>query len=147
SDVRCMLGVRKTTPQQMTRVRRDRWQRTLVAVERQRECAELLEPKSIDDLGAKTLGFDAKTDRRVRVAGTIEQLGGAYLRVVDVALYLDEGNGRFGQSPIGEGNAIARVLPSLVHQTARRGARVFDEAVPVDIAVAIDPLERAPRIR
>src|SRR5437868_10149823 len=97
SDARCMCGMRKTTPQQMTRVRRDRRQRTLVAVERQRECAELLEPKSIDDLGAKTLGLDAKTDRCVGVSCTIEQLGGSYLRVVYVALYLDEGYGRCRQ--------------------------------------------------
>src|SRR5689334_17312947 len=131
----------------MARVRCDGWQWTFFPVERERKCAELLEPESIDDLSAKTFGFDAKADRGVGVPGAIEQLGGSNLRVVDVPLDFDERDGRLRQSAVGKRNAITRVLPALVDQAARRGARVLDQTISVDVTVAIDPLKGATCVR
>ena len=40
---------------------------------------------------------------------------------------------------------VARVLPRLVEQAVLGAAPVLDEAVPVRVAIAVDPLERAQR--
>src|SRR5919197_955134 len=63
-------------------------------------------------------------------------------RVHGVALHLDERNGRVGGSPRGERHAVVAVLPALVAQPLLRAPLVFDEAVTVAVAVALDPAQR-----
>ena len=51
--------------------------------------------------------------------------------------------GARGERSVGEGDAVPRVLPALVHEPVLVEARVLDEPVAVAVAVAHDPLERA----
>ena len=69
-------------------------------------------------------------------------LGQTELRVVHVALHLDGSDRRVGEASVVEALRVAGVLPRLVGQAAVRPPRVLDEAVPVEVAVAVDPLER-----
>ena len=52
-----------------------------------------------------------------------------------------------GSPPVAVADRVARVLPALVQQPAIGAPLVLDESVAVAVAVAVDPLERAQRVR
>ncbi len=66
---------------------------------------------------------------------------------VDVALDLGQGDRRLGRLPVGMADRVARVLPALVEQAEPRSAQVLDEAVAVEVARVVDPVERRQRVR
>ncbi len=66
---------------------------------------------------------------------------------VDVALHLGERDRRVGRAAVGVADRVARVLPALVEQAKPRAAAVLDEPVAVEVAVAVDPVERRQRVR
>src|SRR4029450_7908580 len=61
---------------------------------------------------------------------------------VDVALHLGERDRTLGQPTVLTKDRVEETLPALIAQALRVGAIVFDEAVAIRIAVAVDPLER-----
>jgi hypothetical protein len=69
-------------------------------------------------------------------------LGETALRVVDVPLHLHRRDRSFGERAVVEALRVAGVLPRLVREPGVDHPAVLDEAVPVAIAVAVDPLER-----
>ena len=68
-------------------------------------------------------------------------------RGVDVALDLAERDRPLGEPAVGVKDRVVRVLPALMHEAVRRLARVLDEAVAVEVAVALDPVERGAECR
>ena len=65
----------------------------------------------------------------------------------DVALHLAERDGPLGQPPIGVEDGVRGVLPALVAQAGGRAPGVLDEAVPVRVAVGLDPGQRRLEVR
>ena len=70
------------------------------------------------------------------------KLGDAQFRVVDVALDLGGRDRQVRDRPVGELDAVPRVLPALVAEALPRPRLVLDVAVAVTIAVPVDPGER-----
>ncbi len=64
-----------------------------------------------------------------------------------VALHLAERDGPLGQPPVRVEDRVPGVLPALVAQTGGRSTRVLDEAVPVRVAVGLDPGQRSLEVR
>src|SRR5205085_8787745 len=73
------------------------------------------------------------------------ELGHPPLRVVDVALHLARSDRRVGDRAVVESLRVTGVLPRLVFEPVRGAALVLDEAVPVAVAVLVDPAERPER--
>ena len=67
------------------------------------------------------------------------------LRADHVALDLHERDRRGERLPGVVGDAVRRVLPALRLEPVRRAAAVLDQAVAVEVAVAVDPVERRDR--
>src|SRR4029434_6499243 len=76
-----------------------------------------------------------------------EHGGGAHFRIVHVALHFDERDWRRGKRPVRIWHPVSRILPPLIAQTPWRRAGVLDEAVAIEIAVAVDPLHRPSNVR
>src|SRR5205807_7698729 len=73
-----------------------------------------------------------------------QELAQAFLGGVDVALHLHGGYGGLGQGAVRELDGVAAVFPDLVANAVLRGrGRVLDEAVAVDVAVPVYPLDGA----
>ena len=66
---------------------------------------------------------------------------------VGVALYLRERDRRARDPPVGEGDCVPGVFPSLVGQPVSGRPVVFDEAIAVGVAVPFDPLQGAVGVR
>ena len=80
-----------------------------------------------------------------RLLAVPQALGAArrhVLGAVDVALHLGERDRAFGQAAVGVEDGVVGVLPALIGQALLGGAIVFDEAVAVGIAGAVDPGQR-----
>lgn len=60
----------------------------------------------------------------------------------DVALHLAQGDGRAGEGPVGEADAVPGVLPLLVGEPIRGCPFVLDVAVPIAVPELIDPRQR-----
>ena len=84
----------------------------------------------------------------VRVpAEELEQVRRSELRVVHVALQLDERDRRLGEAAVAVGHGVARVLPALVRVAVRRPGRVLLQPIAVAIAGAVDPAQRRVHVR
>jgi len=57
-------------------------------------------------------------------------------------LHFDEGDGAFGEAAVGVKDRVVGIFPSLIGQALFAGAFVFDEAIAIGVAWAIDPGER-----
>ena len=134
-------------PEQVADVRGERVDGPLLAVERERVVAAArVDPEGLVEplhervgLGVETLGERPVAPRQAR------QLGHPPLRVVDVALDLARRDRALRDAPVGEALRVARVLPRLVEEPARRPPLVLDEPVAVAVAPLVDPRERAQR--
>src|SRR5690606_10394954 len=80
--------------------------------------------------------------RKLLVTQRRRNLTCALLGGVHVALDFAQSDWPLGVSPVVMKDRIVRVLPPLLHQAGFRLTRIFDEAVPVPVAVVVDPLER-----
>ena len=65
---------------------------------------------------------------------------------IDVALDLDERDRALGERAVADADRVGRVLPALVDEAAFGLALVLDEAVAVEVAVVVDPVERRERV-
>ncbi len=121
--------------------------RLLLPVERERvEPAALLAPERLVEAVAQHGRLALEPVGELAVAPDLpRQLGHAELRVVDVALHLAGRDRPDRLASVVEELRVVRVLPRLVLEPALRPAVVLDEAVAVEIAVLVDPAERAHR--
>src|SRR5206468_2345545 len=59
-----------------------------------------------------------------------------------IGLHLGQRNRWCGEAASGIVDAVERVLPALVDQSAVSCATIFDESVAVEVAVGVDPAQR-----
>ncbi len=116
--------------------------RPLGAVERQRVGAELLAPERLlEALGQEQRGgFELG-----RLIDQSEAPGAARRQPLagkDISLNLRQRDIAFGELPVGMKDRVEGILPALVGKPLLGGALIFDEAVLVGIAGAVDPLQR-----
>src|SRR6187549_1388849 len=81
------------------------------------------------------------------IAARIGQSGGAAPRRKGIGLNLAQRDRRLGERAVGMEHRVPRVLPPLLNQSRLTAARVLDEAVAVDVAGTIEPLERRENVR
>ena len=68
------------------------------------------------------------------------------LGVENVPLDFDQGRRERGQAAVDVRERVARILPALVAEPGVHDARVLDEAVPVDVSKAVDPIQGGQRV-
>ena len=68
------------------------------------------------------------------------------LGCIDVTLNLDERDGSACEQPVRAEDRVAGVLPALVREPLFTVARIFDEAIAIEVAVAVDPTALRPEI-
>ena len=83
-----------------------------------------------------------RSSARTKIAAGGGQPRGAVPGGVGVALNLAERDGRLGDLAIVMEDRVPRVLPPLLNQTRFAAAGVFNEAVAIDVAMFVHPLER-----
>ena len=115
--------------------------RLLLAIERQRVRAERRIPEAVVESVPHRIGARRPRRGACRVAQQPGDQRRAAPRGVDVALELAERDRSVGEPAIGVKHRIVRVLPALVHEAFGRLPRVLDEAVGVEVAVALDPVD------
>ena len=114
-----------------------------MAIERERIRAFGFTPEAFFEGGAELLGAVAQPIAEADLAERIGELCGADARVIHVRLHFAERDRRVGQRAVGVEDRILRILPPLLNQANRRTSGIFDEAVAVAIAVAVDPIKGA----
>ena len=135
-------------PEQMAHVRCGGVNLSLPPVERQREVAALVDPKVALEPLLEVVRLRLEPPRERLVAPELAcEPGRTQPRVVRVALQLAGRDRRLRHPAVAEADRVARVLPSLVVEADRRALYVLDVAVAVEVGVACDPLDRAPRRR
>src|SRR5262249_19816576 len=129
---------------QVTDVRAERVDALLLPVERERVvAAALLDPVGGVESVPQLLRLPLEPLRERGVAPHLpRELGRPPLRVVHVPLYLARRDRRRGEAAVMEALRVARVLPGLVREPARRPPLVLHEAVAVAVAKLVDPPER-----
>ncbi len=126
----------------MARIRGDRVDTLLAAIQREGVRARIGHPESPFEVVLEPCGGLFFALGELVLATQASQARDPQSRGVDVALDLDEGDRPVGEAPIAVANRVPRVLPALVGQAALGQPLVLDEAVVVQIAVVVDPLER-----
>ena len=119
----------------------------LLTVERERVItAALVHPERVVEPIAQLFRIALEALGQVAVAPDLTgELRHAPLRVVHVTLHFARCDGRDRLPPVMEALRVARVLPGLIFEPARRSALVFDEAVAVTIAELVDPAQGGER--
>ena len=138
-----MLGGGDAGEQHLAGVRGDHPARLLRAVQCQRVCRQLLAPEARFESSAKSLRLGAERGGTLGKAQRLGEHRGMPLGAVHVALDLAEGDRPFGQPAVVMKDRVEGVLPTLIGQPVLRLAVIFDEAVAVAVAVAIDPRSAA----
>src|SRR6478672_8204071 len=114
----------------------------LLAVERERVGAEVRTPeRGVESLGQE-IGLGLEPVRILHAAKPLGTTRRQELGAVDVALHLRQRDRAFRQMSVGVEDRVLRILPALVGEALLSGAVIFDEAVVVGVAGAIDPGER-----
>ena len=114
----------------------------LAAVERHREVALVLHPEAFVEELLERAGLPREPLGALDVAELTVDRGEAALGVVHVALRLGQGDRPFGHAAVAVQHGVAGIPPALVAQPGARAALVFDEAVAVEVAALVQPLER-----
>src|SRR5262249_38643793 len=119
----------------------------VVAVEREREHAFVLEP----EVAVEVLAEVGRALLAANLVGTPTGQPGdarhAAERRVRVRLHLGECDGRLRQTPVGVRDGVVRVLPPLVDQAVCGAALVGEVATVVAVGVTLDPRQRRLRSR
>src|SRR5689334_15200812 len=123
----------------MTGIRGAHAARALVAVERERIGADLLAPEGTLEAFAQRLGLAVQLRRELRHGEGARAARNAALGVIDIGLHLGERDRTAREAAIGMEDAVVGILPALVGEALLGGARIFDEAVAVAVAKAVDP--------
>ena len=116
--------------------------RLLLAIEGQRVGAERRIPEALVEPVTQRIGA-APTTTPARAASPSSPAISARAapRRVDVPLDLAEGDWALGEPAVRVKHRVVRVLPALVHQAFGGLPRVLDEAVAVEVAVPLDPVD------
>lgn len=125
----------------------DRPDRLLVGIERERVEAEVLAPELLLEGRPERLRLSAQPGRALPLVECLEDLHHAHPRVEDVALELAKGLRCVDLTAVWVDHRVARVLPAHVLVPLRGTRPILLEAVPIEIAVAVDPFEAAERCR
>ena len=128
--------------QQMAGIRGAHRAGLLLAVKRQRVGAELLAPECLLETLRQLPGLDLEPMRDLAPAEPLratrrQPLGGEH-----IALHLGQRDIAFGQRAVGMEDRVEGILPALVAQPLVGRALIFDKAVAVGVAGAIDPAQR-----
>ena len=129
-------------PQTVPHVRRDRIDRALVPVERDRERLPVGEPEVLLEACLEVVGPRVAGRRRRFITVRIGHRGGGPPGCVGVGLDLGDRDGGMGEPSVGEADRVVGVLPSLVPERSRPCGRVLDVAVTIGIPRALEPRER-----
>src|SRR5947199_1649291 len=144
-DPRGAIRAGDTAPQAMAGVGGDRPDGLLLWIERERVEPEVLAPEFRLERRTEGARLGTQPGRALRLGERIEDLRHAQPRVEDVALELAQRLRLPDLAAVGIDDRVDRVLPAHV-LVALRGARpVLLEAVAVEVAGAVDPLEAAER--
>src|SRR2546430_13977579 len=127
----------------MRRIRGDRWDLDLLPVESLRIELLAVEPERQLEATPELGRLPRKPLGHHRLAEALEDAAQPHLRLVDVTLHLDERHRQLHPASIRIEQRVVRVLPTLVAHAAAGALRILDEAVMVQIAVEVDPLEGA----
>src|SRR5690349_18534983 len=129
----------------MAGVRRDRADRLLVGIEAERIEAEVLAPEARLERRLERARLRPQPRRARRLVERIEDLRHPHPRIEHVALELAERLRLRDLTPVGIHDGVEGVLPAHVVVPLRGARAVLLEAVAVDVAVAVDPVEAAER--
>src|SRR5215210_2051389 len=72
-----------------------------------------------------------------------QQLGHAHLSRIDVSLHLHQGYRRLRQLTVGKLHRVVAIFPALVAQAPTRFTFVLREALAVQVAIVIYPIQRS----
>src|SRR5690606_26268443 len=111
------------------------------AVQSQRVRAEIVAPEGGVEAPAQLLRLLLQPSPQRLVAEPRGEAAGPQLGRVDVSLHLAQGHGPLCGAAVRVEDRVVGILPALLLEPRLRPARVFDEAVPVPIAVTIDPVQ------
>ena len=129
--------------QQLPGIGRPHPARLLGAVERQRVGAEFLAPERLLEACGKLLApRSSSLPAFVRKPKRRAQRAASRLRGEDVALHFAQRDVAFGQLAVGMKDRVVGILPALVGEALLGGALIFDKAVAIGIAGAVDPAQR-----
>src|SRR2546426_9538011 len=132
----------------MPDVRGHRVDLPLIAVERERVAAEPLDPEiAIEALAQGRRGALEPAGQLRVVPDITRQASHPDARVVGVSLDLAGRDRSLSHGAITEQDGIPRVFPALVDEALGRARLIFEVAVAVSVAVALDPFERPHRRR
>ena len=113
----------------------------LVAVQGQGVGGQLLAPECLLEPLAQRLGLLRQLRGPVRPPQHGSQRRAGPPGGVDVALHLAQSDGAMRQRAVGVEDGVVGVLPPLVQQAIGRLPLILHEAVPVPVAVAVDPVQ------
>ena len=119
----------------------------LLAIQCERVEARLLVPERLVEPREKRRGFRSQLRRASAVAQGIVDFSHAQPGIVHVALQLAERLWALHQRAVGIDQGVAGILPALVLKSGGRARGVFLKAVPVAVAVLVDPIQAALRGR
>src|SRR5208337_2725676 len=121
--------------------------RLLTAVERKRVGAKVLEPEPVLEALLELCGLCEELLRAGGVTEPAGTMGGCDPSRIDIALHLDERDRAIGEFAIGVEDGVVGIFPALILQPFRGRAGIFEKAVAIGVARAVDPMQRALDIR
>src|SRR3974390_466592 len=131
----------------MPRIRRPHLAAFLLAVQSQSVHSDFRAPEMFPKAGPQVFCFAFETLGCGDIASQPRQLANTLLRGIHIGLYFAERDGRFSQRSVLMKDRIARILPALLDEAVIRLAGVLDESVAIDVAIFVDPCQRAKNIR
>ena len=139
--------VHDPAPQGVALVGPDRVHRALLTVEGEGVGRPVRDPERSLEAGSEMLGVLRQSHGERGVAKSSRQPGHPNARVVRVGLDFDQGDRPVGDPAVPIADRVGRVLPAMLDQAAMCPAPILDEAVAVEVAVVLHPLERGKGIR
>src|SRR5215469_11748159 len=135
-----LLFVRDAAPQQMSDIRGEGVDLSLVAVQAKRKKFALRKPEVLIETPLQLFGLSLELLGPWHIFPNVaRQTRSPYLGIIGIALQLARRSRRRRQRAIGERNRIPGVFPALVLEPFRVSAFIFDIAITVAIAVLVDP--------
>src|SRR6266496_6063674 len=142
-----MLLGSDTSKKTVACVRRSHLAGLLSAIERKRVCGKFVTPETLFKSSGQGFRLLRQIARPSIIAEELSQFGRRQLGSVNVALHFAQSDWSFGGRAVSVENRIVRVLPTLMDETEFRPTSIFHEAVAIDVAIMIDPCERALDVR
>src|SRR5579871_1361061 len=140
-----MLWAGDPAPEALSRVGGDRPDRLLARIQSIRIAANIFAPESLLETGLQVGRLAAQICASRRIAERVEYLGHTHPGVEDVTLELTEGFGLLDLATVWIHYGIPGILPSHVVIAHRGMSLILLEAIAIQIAILIDPVEAALR--